>query len=102
MDDDIVRTEIYCHECGNYVQFALNLGISGRHTLNCPICGHEHYRVVRDGRVSEERWQSSSQLPIVQVSTGTITASANSIYDCSTIIYQTGGTVSATWSCSTY
>lgn len=48
----IERQELYCHGCGNYVQFNLDLGIDGNHGLRCPVCGHIHYRVVENGRIT--------------------------------------------------
>ena len=45
-----------CHECGTQMRFELDLDINGNHVLNCPKCGHEHCRVVRDGKVTGDRW----------------------------------------------
>lgn len=55
-DVAIRRQELHCHNCGRYVQFDIDLGLNGRHVLNCPNCGHEHCRVVRDGEITDERW----------------------------------------------
>jgi hypothetical protein len=54
----IERQEIYCHVCGGYVQFDLDLSMNGNHVLCCPRCAHEHCRVVRDGQITGERWAS--------------------------------------------
>jgi DNA-directed RNA polymerase subunit RPC12/RpoP len=53
-----VKTEIYCHECGNYIQFVLDKSLNGNHVVTCPNCGHEHCRVVKDGEVTGDRWDS--------------------------------------------
>ena len=53
-----VRTEIYCHECDNYVRFTLDKSLNGNHVVTCPKCGHEHCRVVKDGEVTGDRWSS--------------------------------------------
>lgn len=53
------RQELYCHGCNRYVQFDIDVGLEGNHTITCPNCGHEHYRVVRAGVVTEVRWKSS-------------------------------------------
>ena len=50
------RQELYCHACGRVVIFDIDMGLEGAHVLNCPNCGHEHCRVVRGGRITEERW----------------------------------------------
>lgn len=77
-DDDIQRTEIFCHECGHYIQFNINLAVNGRYVLNCPGCGHEHYRYVEDGRVTDRRW-GSSNLPTITANASTTTWSIASI-----------------------
>lgn len=58
----IEKQELYCHECGKYVQFELDMSLNGNHVLNCPNCGHEHCRVVKDGVISDDRWDSRNSL----------------------------------------
>jgi len=50
------RNELHCHACDMYVQFIIDQSLDGNHVLNCPNCGHEHCRVVKDGLVTDERW----------------------------------------------
>lgn len=50
------RQELYCHNCDHHVQFVVDMELDGNHVLNCPNCQHEHCRVVRDGRITEDRW----------------------------------------------
>lgn len=50
--------EIYCHHCDRYVQFKIDMSLNGNHVLNCPNCGHEHCRVVKDGVITGDRWDS--------------------------------------------
>lgn len=52
------RNELHCHACDKYVQFIVDHGLDGNHVLNCPNCGHEHCRVVKDGLITGERWDS--------------------------------------------
>ena len=54
----IERQELWCHDCENYVQFDLDLSVDGNHVLECPSCGHEHCRVVKNGRITDIRWDS--------------------------------------------
>jgi len=54
----VVRNELHCHECDRYVQFDIDLDLEGNHVLACPNCGHEHCRVVKDGVITGERWDS--------------------------------------------
>lgn len=63
------KQELWCHGCGNYVQFELDMGLDGNHVLECPNCGHEHCRVVRNGRITDIRWGSRNG--------GTFTVSSN-------------------------
>ena len=53
---NVQRQELWCHECSSYVQFNLDISLNGKHVLNCPKCGHEHCRIVKDGVISEDRW----------------------------------------------
>ena len=55
------RQELYCHNCGNYVQFDIDMELEGNHVLTCPVCGHEHCRVVKGGNITEDRWDSRNQ-----------------------------------------
>lgn len=52
------KQELYCHDCGNYVQFDIDIEMNGNHILKCPKCGHEHCRVVKDGVITSDRWDS--------------------------------------------
>jgi hypothetical protein len=56
--ENLTRQELYCHECGMYVQFTIDQNLDGNHVLECPKCGHEHCRIVKDGVITEDRWQS--------------------------------------------
>lgn len=75
---NIERQELYCHNCGGYVQFNLDLSIDDNYVLYCPKCGHDHYRVVKNGKITDERWgQSSNQN---QSSTNATTISTSITY----------------------
>jgi hypothetical protein len=90
---NIERQEIHCHNCDNYVQFNLDLTMNGNHVLKCPKCGHEHCRVVENGKVTDVRWDQRNgkfvgtppnNLPVFAVQ-GNIQFSATSNY----IVYTT-------------
>jgi len=51
--------ELHCHNCQRYVQFDLDLSVDGNYQLDCPSCGHDHYRIVRGGKITESRWGRS-------------------------------------------
>jgi|GEM_PF-3290194 len=50
--------ELFCHACNQNVMFRVDLNMNGNHVLNCPTCGHEHCRVVVDGHITGDRWDS--------------------------------------------
>lgn len=56
MEEDREVVELYCHWCDGYVRFTLELLLDGNHVVDCPKCGHEHCRVVRNGRITGDRW----------------------------------------------
>lgn len=53
-----VTCEFYCQECDGYTYFRLNLALDGNHIVKCanPKCAHKHYRVVKNGKITEERF----------------------------------------------
>ena len=52
----MVETEIYCHECDKYFRVDFDRNKNGNHVVECPTCGHEHCRVIRNGRITSTRW----------------------------------------------
>jgi len=57
------EAEIECHACGKKITADIDLGVSGNHVIICP-CGHEHCRVVRNGRITSSRWdQRNGDIP---------------------------------------
>jgi len=49
--------EFYCSGgCGKYFDFKLNMALNGNYRINCPNCGHVHYRVVKNGKISDDRF----------------------------------------------
>ena len=63
IDNNIEVTEIHCHECGGYVKFAVDKSKNGNHVFNCPKCQHEHCRVVENGKITSDRWESRNSAP---------------------------------------
>lgn len=52
---DLVRTDMNCTNCTKNFIAQLDMSLDGDHTIECPYCGHWHFRVVRDGKVTEDR-----------------------------------------------
>lgn len=67
--------ELHCHACNRYVRFKMDMSLDGNHVLNCPNCGHEHCRVVKNGRITEDRWDSRNGGSIMVVAIGYYTTS---------------------------
>lgn len=72
----IERQELYCHNCGGYVQFDMDLSLNGNHILTCPNCGHEHCRVVKDGVITDIRWDQRNNFNNTNVNTMYVTSSS--------------------------
>jgi hypothetical protein len=71
---DIQRQEIHCHACDKWVQFDLDLELDGNHVLTCPVCGHEHCRVIRGGKITGDRWdQRNGDTFMVSTSSSSVT-----------------------------
>lgn len=70
--------EIHCHNCDRYVRFTIDMSLNGNHVLKCPQCGHEHCRVVRDGKITDDRWDSRNSTFRVRRATTSTTSWASS------------------------
>lgn len=82
----IEKQELYCHNCGGYVQFELDTEQEGNHVLECPNCGHEHCRVVKDGQITDLRWDQRNRIitdsgSTFTVNSSTVTYSITSTFD---------------------
>jgi len=86
-------TEFYCHECDGYVKVELDYALNGNHVVECPNCGHEHCRVIQDGKITGDRWDSRNQNSY-NYGTSTASWSATSMY--------TSSSASASASSSSY
>lgn len=57
--DEEVRTSLYCHECGKNFIALIDYRLDGNHKIECAHCGHDHWRVIQKGKVTDDRWGSS-------------------------------------------
>jgi hypothetical protein len=55
-----VKHEFYCTECSKYFDIKLNMGLDGNYRIHCPACGHVHYRAVKAGKITEQRFPHNS------------------------------------------
>lgn len=58
--EGIVRTDLDCHSCGKIFVAKINHDLDGNHKIICPYCGHEHWRTIRKGVVTGDRWGSQA------------------------------------------
>lgn len=73
------RQTIYCHECDKQFEVDLDLSLDGNHVFKCPYCQHEHCRVVKDGKITDIRWDTRNG-NTYNINTF-ITSGTSSIYD---------------------
>lgn len=70
--------ELFCHNCEKYVRFQLDEEVEGQHIIKCPECGHEHYRYVNNGIISDTRWGSANRQTIPTYYATSISVSSTS------------------------
>ena len=54
--EGVQRTDCDCTSCGKLFVAKLNHELDGNHKILCPYCGHEHWRVIKKGCVTGDRW----------------------------------------------
>ena len=52
------KTVMDCHECSKQFVALLDYSVNGNHIIECAHCGHEHCRVITNGKITGERWSS--------------------------------------------
>jgi len=87
------KQELFCHACERYVRFDVP-DTDGRLIVECPNCGHEHYRIVKNGVITEERWGSANRNMSTVYATGTSTSTGSFVayYTASSTTAGTGST----------
>jgi len=60
----------------------MDMALNGNHEIYCPECGHVHCRVVKDGIVTEDRWdqRNGSMGTTAAILTTNVTNSSTSTY----------------------
>jgi hypothetical protein len=84
---NIERQELHCHNCNCYVQFDLDLSIDDNYVLYCPKCGHDHYRVVKNGKITDKRWGQSQSQTRIGLTTWTTTSTYVTSTSSSSFLY---------------
>ncbi len=57
-DQGMVKTDMHCHECNKTFVARIDYSIDGNHIVECPTCGHHHCRVITNGTITSDRWDS--------------------------------------------
>lgn len=99
------KQELHCHNCDRYVQFEIDMALNGNRVIICPNCQHEHCRVVKDGIITDQRWDTRNRSNGVWITATTstmtsmtTTSSSGSIWlseswgNSSTTVFLTGST----------
>lgn len=60
-EQELNRTDMNCTNCSKNFIAQLDMSLNGNHIVECPYCGHEHCRVIEDGKVTSERWDTRLQ-----------------------------------------
>lgn len=47
-----------CTNCHKSFIAQFDFSLNGDHVCECPYCGHEHLRKIKNGVMTEERWGS--------------------------------------------
>jgi DNA-directed RNA polymerase subunit RPC12/RpoP len=59
-NDGLTRTDLFCHACNKNFIATLDFSLQGNHAVECPHCGHLHYRKIENGVVTSQRYDSDS------------------------------------------
>jgi hypothetical protein len=54
-----IHVEFYCQGCDHYIYIWLNLQLTGNHIMNCPNCGRKHYRAIKNGIITKDRYDKN-------------------------------------------
>lgn len=60
------KFEFQCTECHKVFDFNLNMELNGNYRIHCPNCGHVHYRIVKNGKITEDRFPDRSETPLIE------------------------------------
>ena len=69
-EPQVARTDMTCTECSKKFIAELDFRIDGNHVVECPHCGHDHFRLIENGKITEERWKSG--IPTTRVGKGKV------------------------------
>jgi DNA-directed RNA polymerase subunit RPC12/RpoP len=59
--EGVVTTDETCSNCSKIFRMRVDFNVNGNHVVQCPHCGHHHCRVIKDGVVTSDRWESRNR-----------------------------------------
>jgi DNA-directed RNA polymerase subunit RPC12/RpoP len=63
-----VKFEFHCSNCSKYFDIKLNMSLNGNYRIHCPNCEHVHYRQVKNGQITDNRFpQNDDQILIEDI-----------------------------------
>ena len=61
-----VKKEFYCTECHKYFDIKLNVALDGNYRIHCPSCNHTHYRTVKQGMITDQRFPDNHESILIE------------------------------------
>lgn len=61
-----IKKEFYCNECRKYFDIKLNISLDGNYRVHCPNCGHIHYRTVKKGVITDQRFPDNHESILIE------------------------------------
>jgi len=58
--NELTKTDLWCHSCKTNFIAIIDFTLDGNHQIECPKCGHIHYRKVKQGKVTGDRYDSDN------------------------------------------
>ena len=63
-----ITFEFSCSNCSKIFDVKLNMELNGNYRIHCPMCKHIHYRVVKEGKITDTRFtENASQILIEDI-----------------------------------
>ena len=60
------KFEFYCSgSCRKYFDFTLRDNLNGNYRIHCPNCGHIHYRSLKNGEITEARFNENDKSALI-------------------------------------
>jgi len=58
--------EFYCTECAKHFDVKLNTSLNGNYRIHCPMCGHVHFRELKNGEITGVRFPDNHESLLIE------------------------------------